>query len=68
MITSKIIRSSDIAACPKTSLLPGHYHADGVCRCARPDDPVEDWVHKRPSHWTPEQKAHVWNLVNRGVQ
>jgi hypothetical protein len=29
----RIVKSSDVAACPKTSLLPGHYRDDGSCRC-----------------------------------
>lgn len=29
----KVIRSSDIAACPVHSLSPAHYHANGTCRC-----------------------------------
>lgn len=28
-----IIRSSQIAACPKLSLHPEHYRDDGSCRC-----------------------------------
>jgi hypothetical protein len=29
----KVIQRSDIARCPRRSLLPGHYRADGSCRC-----------------------------------
>jgi hypothetical protein len=29
----RILKSSDVAACPKTSLLPAHYRDDGTCRC-----------------------------------
>jgi hypothetical protein len=32
----KIIKHSDIANCPKRSLLPQHYRDDGTCLC---DDP-----------------------------
>jgi hypothetical protein len=29
----QIIQSTDVAACPKGSLLPGHYRPDGTCFC-----------------------------------
>lgn len=28
-----VVHYSDIAACPKVSLLPAHYREDGSCRC-----------------------------------
>jgi hypothetical protein len=34
----RIINSTDVAACPKQSLLPQHYHDDGTCKCAERDD------------------------------
>lgn len=37
---SKVITSSAIARCPKTSLLPAHYRADGSCRCDEHDEAV----------------------------
>lgn len=37
-VNVKTIRMSDVAACPKHSLLPAHFHADGSCRCADLDD------------------------------
>lgn len=30
---SMVIRASDIARCPKTSMLVAHYREDGSCRC-----------------------------------
>ncbi len=30
----RIVRHSDIAACPITSLSASHYRDDGTCRCA----------------------------------
>lgn len=29
----RIVTSNDVAACPKMSLSPAHYHDDGSCRC-----------------------------------
>jgi hypothetical protein len=29
----RIVKSSDVAACPITSLSPAHYRNDGSCRC-----------------------------------
>lgn len=29
----RVIRSSDIARCPKRSLSPSHYRDDGTCLC-----------------------------------
>ena len=33
LVNAKVIRYSDIATCPKRSLLPSHYDEDGSCRC-----------------------------------
>lgn len=33
---TKVIRSSDVARCPISSLLPSHYREDGSCRCDEP--------------------------------
>lgn len=33
----RVVRGSDVAACPKFSLLPAHYRDDGTCRCADRD-------------------------------
>lgn len=35
---SFVIRSADIARCPKRSLLPAHYADDGTCSCARAEE------------------------------
>jgi hypothetical protein len=32
-MSAKIIKSSDVARCPKMSLLPAHYRRNGTCRC-----------------------------------
>lgn len=32
-MTTRVVRSSDLQACPKRSLLPQHYRDDGTCRC-----------------------------------
>lgn len=29
----RVIRSTDVARCPKQSLAPSHYRDDGTCRC-----------------------------------
>jgi hypothetical protein len=29
----RVIKHSDIARCPKQSLLPSHYRDDGTCKC-----------------------------------
>lgn len=30
-----VVKASNIAKCPKRSLLASHYHDDGSCRCAK---------------------------------
>jgi hypothetical protein len=30
---TKTVRNSDIARCPRRSLLPSHYNEDGSCQC-----------------------------------
>ncbi len=33
VVTCVVIKASDIARCPKRSLAPAHYRADGTCKC-----------------------------------
>lgn len=41
---TRLIKQSDIAACPQFIMVPEHYREDGSCRC---DDPLavemEEW-------------------------
>ena|SRR5262252_608137 len=37
-----IRRHSEVALCPKLSLLPSHYRSDGSCLCVDPPEGVDD--------------------------
>jgi hypothetical protein len=43
----KVIRFSDIGRCPKQSLLPAHYRADGTCRCDERADALAELAEAR---------------------
>lgn len=49
-----MVRSSDIARCPKLSFLPSHYRDDGSCRCyGTIDEAVVNLILDEPAHREP---------------
>lgn len=46
----RVIKRSDIGACPHIIMVPSHYRDDGSCKC---DDPAEQAMMIREWDYTP---------------
>jgi hypothetical protein len=62
----KIIRSDDIARCPRRSLLPGHYREDGTCLCCKAESEgwpcIRDAGHSEQPHRDRNGREWGWDL------
>jgi len=43
----RLIKQSDIAACPHCIIVASHYRADGSCKCNDPDEKImKEWGYR----------------------